>query len=488
MTTEKNPSKPHSVRYAPPFGAIAAIEPSALNVEIMIGPEPPKPAYAVAGGKAVALEISGPLCYTSPLLDTYAGIRTRFDAALQGTHEAVILKLNSPGGDVAGAFDLSRYMRAAAAAAGKRLIAFTESQACSAAYALACAAERIVCSDTAVLGSVGVITCLENTSAAERAVGLSYAVIASGERKGDGNPHVPLTDEARAAIAVGVNAMAGVFFSHVAECRGGLDAQPLQGSTRVGAAAVTAGLADEVASWDALCAQLAAGAEAHSTGAIQAKSPSASGTNSMPDDDKDKPKEDAVRASLVTASESDDPEKASRAKRALAAYDEEEKKASASAAAADDKDPPKDEDKEKAAAAAATTAQASSLAATVNAMSAELASLRAREQEREKAAQAQARKALFDAHPGLTPEAIKALDSVPLASLPAVLASIPRPLGVPTLARTPLTGDTQATADRSGPEVAQALDTAFGFTKHNTGVVTQGVVQSFGAPLPKGSK
>jgi ClpP class serine protease len=462
--------------------------------------EAPRPAepYPVAGGAATVLEISGPLCYASPILDTYAAIRGRFDAALAAAPDTLILKINSPGGDVAGAFDLSRYMRSAAAAAGKRLIAFSEASMCSSGYALACAASRIVCADTATLGSVGVLSALENRAVQNAAMGLRHYIVSSGARKADGNPNLPMTPEALATIQTAVDAMAGVFFELVRDARG-FDPQPLEARSFIGAAAVAERLADEVASWDSLLAGIAAGAPGarHSNVAAQAFAEAAK-TPNMAFPDKDDDKKDAkagsasaLRAALAKAAEGDDKEEAARAKRALSAFDDDEdKKAKASS----------DEDKEKEAKAKAAAATAASVTASADPVVAALqsqiqaqaASLKAlQDQAAAKAAaeESAARDALFASRPDVAPTVIATVKDFPLAAAKAVLDAIPRGPGLPALARTPLVGGGDPTAtDHSAPEVQAKLDIEFGIAKaeHEHSFNSSSLVQTFGAS--KGTK
>lgn len=480
MTTE--------IRYTPPIGGLCAIEPKALEIVILEPPKPREP-YSIAGGRAAVVEISGPICYAGPMLDTYEQIRARFEHACHLGGDTIILKINSPGGDVAGAFDTARFMRARAAAAGKRLVGFTEASACSSGYALISAASEIYVSDTGTLGSIGVISALENRSVQNAALGLRHYVIASGARKADGNANIPLTEDAIAAIQSSVDQMAARFFALVQEHRGSrLPApQALEAGTRIGASAVEAGLADAVLSWDSLCSAIASGAlgAIPVQNAVNAQTPQA-----MADEDKDK--KESARAALAKAAESDDKDESARAKRALAAWDDDDKKAKASdedkekEAKASDSD--SDEDKEKAkaaaAAAAATSAQASALAAQLQAQALELAALKS-ESEARKAADAKAQRAqILASRPDLAPSAVAALEAVPTSALAAVLDTIPRAF-VPTLARAPITGDSRG-SDRSAPEVARALDEAFGIGQQNLGVVFDGVVQSFGVPVPKG--
>jgi ClpP class serine protease len=412
----------------------------------------------------------------------------------------LILKINSPGGDVAGAFDLSRYMRSAAAKAGKRLIAFSEASMCSSGYALGCAASQIVCADTATVGSVGVLSALENRAVQNAAMGLRHYVVASGSRKADGNPNLPMTEEALATIQTAVDAMAGVFFELVHDARG-IDPRPLEARTFVGEAARSQGLVDLVCSWDSLVASIASEAEGarHSNVASSAFA-EAYQTSNMAFPDKDDDKKDAkagsaLRAALAKAAEGDDKEESARAKRALAAFDEDEdKKAKASD---EDEDKEKKDAKAKAVAAPAASASASvdpvvaALQSQIQAQAATLAALEADAKAKAAAEEAAARTALFASRPDVAATVIASVKDLPLATAKAVLDAIPRGTALPQLARAPLAGNSGAhDGDHSDPAVAARLDVAFGIAdiEHTNSYDSHSLVQTFGAPLVKGTK
>jgi hypothetical protein len=186
------------------------------------------------------------------------------------------------------------------------------------------------------------------------------------------------------------------------------------------------------------------------------------------DDDKDKPKEDAVRAALVTASESDDEDKASKAKRALAAYDTEE----------EDKPAKKDDDDSKASAALAQAV--APLAKQVAAQQAELASLKAE-------ADASKRSSLFAARKDLSPELVESLKATPTGALKAVIDAIPVSAGfvnphVTVSASKPTVG---ANGGRPVLSANQELNEQMGLIKHaSAGVEYENGSQVFGAVKP----
>ena len=89
-------------------------------------------------------------------LTSYAGLAAQLDAALESSQvDAILLDIDSPGGESGGVFDLADRIRAAAAV--KPVWAVANDMAFSAAYALASAANRVIVSRTGGVGSIGVI-------------------------------------------------------------------------------------------------------------------------------------------------------------------------------------------------------------------------------------------------------------------------------------------------------------------------------------------
>ncbi len=207
------------------------------------------------GDDVTIVTIRGPLVQVGDWwFDSFESIRRRVAEACAQAAPVVVLRVDSPGGEVAGLFDCARAIRAEVDRAGKRLVAHVEGQCSSAAYALACMADKIIASATAEVGSVGVIAARLDSTAADALSGHRVAMITSGERKGDYNPHVALSDEERHVIEADVARLAAEFFDLVADRRGlspkAVAAQ--QAASFRGEDAVKAGLVDELGSFDDL--------------------------------------------------------------------------------------------------------------------------------------------------------------------------------------------------------------------------------------------
>lgn len=183
--------------------------------------------------------------------DGYDTIQGRLEAALAREDvRSVVVRIDSPGGDVAGLFEAVKAMRAAKVAAGKPVYAYVDELAASAGYALACVADEIYLPPSGCVGSIGIITTLVDQTKSNEKWGLNIQVIASGARKADGNPDVPLTSGVIAETQRRVNMLAELFASVVSDARPSLgDPLALEAAVFYGEEAVSRGLADGIMSF-----------------------------------------------------------------------------------------------------------------------------------------------------------------------------------------------------------------------------------------------
>lgn len=239
---------------------LAAGGPLPDNVEA----PPPPPKWYRAGSVAV-VPVNGTLLHRSAGaiaaasgLTSYNDIAAGFQAAIEdGQTTAVLLHCDSPGGEIAGLFNLAD--KIAAARGVKPLTALVDERCCSAAFLLASACDKIVlASPTAEVGSVGVVALHVDQSAKNEKDGLAFSYIHAGARKVDGNPHAPLSAEARAALQAKIDGAMNEFVKRAASWRGMSEAQVRATEARVfaGVDALNAGFADEIAAPDILLIQL----------------------------------------------------------------------------------------------------------------------------------------------------------------------------------------------------------------------------------------
>ncbi|MET4860344.1 S49 family peptidase [Morganella morganii] len=181
----------------------------------------------------------------------YDGIRRVFLTAINDPEvKGICLDIDSPGGEVAGCFDLVDLIYAER---GKKPIhAILSENAFSAAYAIASAADRIYVPRTGGVGSVGVIVIHCDWSQRIKDDGLKVSIITYGNRKAESNPYVALSDEAQAAIQHDVDEMGRLFVSTVSRNRGLSETviRNTQAACYLAAEGVQMGLADVVASPD----------------------------------------------------------------------------------------------------------------------------------------------------------------------------------------------------------------------------------------------
>lgn len=422
---------------------------------------PEKPEAEVRDGVAV-VTIRGPLEHhdESYFWDSYEAIVERVAKALEGAPKAVVLAIDSPGGLVSGCFDTARQLRSMARAAGVPLYAFVDGMACSAAYALACSADRIFVGETSMTGSIGVIETLVDERAALEKWGLRVQLVTSGARKADGHPATEISSEVLEVAQQRTDQLAQAFFDLVAEMRG-VDAEAvrsLEAGIVIGAQAVSLGLADELATFDHVLA-IASGEE------------NTMGTNASADMD------DAI-AKLRKAAESDDEEEAAKAKKMLAALEEDdsaEGDEEPNAEGDEEEEPAAEEEDEESGATASVK-----LAARIQSLEAKLAEQAKKEA---KAAEDAERNKLLASRPDFAPEALEVLREAPLATVRNAVAKWPRgkvkianPLAA-TANVSPTRGASQGaepTGDHLPPDEARMLDERMGIRRQMSAVTHEG--------------
>lgn len=430
--------------------AVLALAASAIGVEFdkaeIAGVE-------IENGIAV-VSIVGPLTHHNGwFFDSYEGIKDRVELALASEAKTVVLKINSPGGDASGVFETSRALKAMTAKAGKTLVAYVDGTAASAGYALASAASSISLPVSAYVGSVGCITTLVDVVEADKRDGLNFAVIASGKRKADGHPHVPIDGEMRAEVQAQIDSLAGEFFCLVAENRNQVPEriQSMEAALFRGESAVKAGLADRVETLEQLLATLAS-----------AKAPNGAGEEVMTLEE--------IVAGLkeLADGEGDD---ADKAKAALKALGEMEPDAEDTVdAEADEKEKPKaDEEKPK---EEASTVAASGSNPTID-MAAELLKVKADVQEMKTREE---RTRLLASRPDLMKDPkIKAwLTSASLTEVRNAVTYIPKaPTAKPAAATTPNATRAEGQGTTVSPQ-AHELDIKMGLVPAVVGVRNEG--------------
>lgn len=148
----------------------------------------------------------------------YDGLENQIQQAAQDSSVLrIVLNLDSPGGEVAGAFQLAEQM--VALRKQKPIYALVSDLAASAAYLLASAATSIVLTPTGQVGSIGVVMRHVDVSEAMSKEGIRITHIHAGAHKVDGNPYEPLPNHVRADFQNDVNHYYDLFVQTVAKNR-----------------------------------------------------------------------------------------------------------------------------------------------------------------------------------------------------------------------------------------------------------------------------
>lgn len=181
-------------------------------------------------------------------------------AAADPDVSAILLAIDSPGGSLSGTADLAGDV--AAAAKRKPVWAQIEDMGASAAYWVASQTERVFANhETALVGSIGTLAVVYDTSTKAAAEGVKALVFGTGPIKGVGTPGAPVTDEHQAYIRGLVEDGQRSFDAAVRKGRGLTDRQ-LEAVKTGGAFGASEALArkliDGIQSFDATLAQLTA--------------------------------------------------------------------------------------------------------------------------------------------------------------------------------------------------------------------------------------
>ena len=237
------------------------LEPPAVEAALLAEQRSRGP-YAVMEAGIAVIDVSGSLVNRASGMDAQSGLTSYeqlgneiLDAATDPQVRGILLRLDSYGGEVNGAWDVAGLIEEAAQM--KPVWASVDDWALSAGYLLASAADSIWITRTGGVGSVGIIAMHLDQSGFDAANGLRYTTIFAGSRKNDFNPHEPLSTEARDVLTAEVNRLYGMFVDAVARRRGlsADDVRSTEAGTFYGEEGIAQGFADRLGTFrDALTA------------------------------------------------------------------------------------------------------------------------------------------------------------------------------------------------------------------------------------------
>jgi signal peptide peptidase SppA len=161
---------------------------------------------------------------------------------------AIVLDVDSPGGEVSGVDELATQIYQSRGQ--KPIVAVANSLMASAAYWIGSAADEVWVTPSGEAGSIGVYAAHQDVSQALEQGGVRVSLLSAGKYKTEGNQFEPLTAEARTALQARVDAYYEKFVAAVARGRGYAPVTVRngfgEGRVLTAEAAVAAHLADRV--------------------------------------------------------------------------------------------------------------------------------------------------------------------------------------------------------------------------------------------------
>jgi len=164
---------------------------------------------------------------------------------------AIMLKIESPGGHSAGTKELADEVKAVDAK--KPVYAHIEDQGASAAYWVASQARRITANAPGWIGSIGTFAVLQDASGLYETAGVKVHVVSTGKYKGAGIEGTEITPDQLAYVQDLVNGLNGFFLEAIGTGRNLSQSRIREvsdGRVHSAEAAVKLGLIDAVKSFD----------------------------------------------------------------------------------------------------------------------------------------------------------------------------------------------------------------------------------------------
>jgi signal peptide peptidase SppA len=150
--------------------------------------------------------------------ESYTHLNDAIVSALKNEKcRAILLDVDSPGGEAGGCFELADTILDARKI--KPVWAVANTLACSAAYAILASATRCFMTPMGAVGSIGVVWMHVDMSKAMQQAGIVTSFVFAGAHKIDGNPFEPLSKEDRANFQQSVDYSYGLFVDAIAKRR-----------------------------------------------------------------------------------------------------------------------------------------------------------------------------------------------------------------------------------------------------------------------------
>lgn len=231
-----------------------------IRAQMPDGSGDPGPGYTLMNGVAV-IDLAGPLMKFDSKFGGTNTVKARqaIRAAVADPQaSSILLHVDSPGGSVAGTAELAADVKAADGV--KPVHAHIDDLGASAAYWIASQARKITANAMAMVGSIGTLLVIEDTSKVMDAAGIKVHVLSTGPFKGAGTDGAPVTPDQLAYMQSLVDGMNAGFLTAVADGRQ-MDKKSLaavaDGRVWLAKEAKSLGLIDAVDSMDAVVGAMA---------------------------------------------------------------------------------------------------------------------------------------------------------------------------------------------------------------------------------------
>lgn len=187
-----------------------------VTVENAVKPTRDKIVHIDLEGIISSMEMGGLFTEAMPGIET---VKRALEQAVEDKNvKAVVLHINSPGGEVTASDIL--YNAVKKAAKEKPVVVYMGSMAASGGYYVSCGATKIVASETTLTASIGVIMETMNYHELFGKVGLSMSTFTSGAFKDTLSGARPMRDDEKAYVQNLVSQMYDRFLGIVSEARG----------------------------------------------------------------------------------------------------------------------------------------------------------------------------------------------------------------------------------------------------------------------------
>lgn len=159
---------------------------------------------------------------------SYVSLVDKVEDAIEAGAKTIVFDVNSGGGEASHVFQCAEDIRKMCSDNNVKLLAYADTMACSAAYALSVIADTVIMNPSATVGSIGCVVALLDTSKAMEQAGLKRIFITSGEAKVPYNEAGEFKQEFLDEIQADVDAL-NIEFSEFVSKYSGIDAKLIRG-------------------------------------------------------------------------------------------------------------------------------------------------------------------------------------------------------------------------------------------------------------------